>query len=100
MPTWFSKNLGDGVTAYAPTNQIMNAFTPLFAAAGLPLDMAVFSGHDQERNVIIYFSPRATDLAKIFGAQMCEKPQKDGLSLLVGQQQAWEHFYPTPEGLQ
>ena len=29
MPAWFSKNLGDAVMAFNPTQEIMNAFTPL-----------------------------------------------------------------------
>jgi hypothetical protein len=81
MPTWFSKNLGDGVVAYVPTQEIMNAFTPLFSAAGLPMNMALFSGHDERRNIIIYFSPSASKLADIYGAQPYEKPGSGAISL-------------------
>ena len=69
MPAWFSKNLGDGVVAYVPTQDIMNAFTPLFAAAGLPVNTALFSGYDGQRNIIIYFSPGVSKLVNIYGAQ-------------------------------
>jgi hypothetical protein len=100
MPAWFSKNLGNGMVAYTPTREIMNAFTPLFTAAGLPVEMAVFSGNDQQGNVIVYFSPSASDLAKMFGAQPSEKPPREGLSLLVGDARAWEYFYPTSQGNQ
>ena len=34
MNQWYSKDLGDGVAAFAPTSQIQEAFLPLFAAAG------------------------------------------------------------------
>jgi hypothetical protein len=100
MLSWFSKNLGNGVVALGPTQDIMNAFTPLFAAAGLPIDMALFSGHDERRNIIIYFSPGASKLANICGAQPCEKPGREDLALLVGHSGAWEHFDPNPQATQ
>jgi hypothetical protein len=100
MLSWFSKNLGDGVVAFAPTQDIMNAFTPLFAAAGLPINMAFFSGHDERRNIIIYFSPGASKLANMCDAQPCEKPGRGDLALLVGHSGALEHFYPNPQGTQ
>ncbi len=101
MPTWFSKDLGDGVAAYTPRLQIMDAFMPMFTAAGCPIDMAVFSRYDLQRNVVtVYFSPRASKLAGIFGAQPCEKPPREDLSLSVGDVRVWEHFYPPSEGNQ
>ena len=99
MPTWFSKDLGDGMAAYDPRLQIMDAFVPMFAAAGCPIDMAVFSRYDLRTNVVtVYFSPRASELAGIFGAQPCEKPSRDDLCLSVGDVRAWEHFYPPSNG--
>ena len=94
MATWFSKSLGDGLQADGMTQRIMKDFTPLSVASGLPADMAVFSGHDSQRNVIVYFSPGAWELATIYGAQRCKKPPKEELVLLTGNAEAWEYFYP------
>ena len=46
MSTWYSVDLGDGVEAYNPTEQIQKVFTPIFAASGCQEDMAVFSSYD------------------------------------------------------
>ena len=97
MTQWFSKDLGDGVQSRAPSNQIQEAFIPLFAAAGQPIDMAVFSRYDLKNNVVtIYFSPGASALANMFGGTACEKPKNEGrLALLVGDGRCWDLFYPT-----
>ena len=97
MTQWYSKDLGDGRQAFAPTKEIQSAFVPMFIAAGQPIDMAVFSRNDLERNIVtVYFSPGASMLAKIFGASPCEKPKKENeLGLLVGDQRCVEMFYPT-----
>lgn len=95
MTTWYSKDLGDGIEANAPSTQIQEAFIPLFAAAGNPVDMAVFSRYDRQANVVtVYFSPSAEQLAAIFGAAPCEKPKMEGrLALLVGDQRAIDFHY-------
>lgn len=97
MNQWYSKELGDGVEAYAPSHKIQEAFFPLFSAAGNPIDMAVFSRYDLERNIVTaYFSPSAAALAKSFGAQPCEKPKRENrLGLLVGDQRCLQLFYPS-----
>ena len=99
MTQWYSKDLGDGIDANAPSSQIQEAFRPLFAATGQPTDMAVFSWYDLEKNMVtVYFSPGASALAKMFGATPCEKPKKEGrLSLLVGDQRCLELFYPSAQ---
>lgn len=99
MAQWFSKDIGDGVAAFAPSGQIQKAFLPLFAAAGQPNDMAVFSRHDLERNMVtVYFSPGAAVLAKMFGAVPCDKPKKDDrLGLLVGDQRCLQLLYPSAQ---
>jgi hypothetical protein len=95
MDVWYSKALGDGVRAFAPSRRIQDLFSPMFAAAGQPADMAVFSRHDVQANqVIAYFSPRASRLAALFGATPCEKPPSDGIGLLVGDARSWQIFFP------
>ena len=69
MSTWYSADLGDGVAAYNPSSQIQEVFMPLFAAAGCPKDMAVFSRYDLDANIVTaYFTPSAHAVAKIFNA--------------------------------
>ncbi len=99
MTQWYSRDLGDGVSANAPSQTIQNAFLPMFAAAGQPIDMAVFSRYDLEKNVVsVYFSPNAEVLAKMFEATACEKPNRENrLVLLVGDARCWDLFYPSAQ---
>ena len=93
MQTWFSENLGDGVLAFQPKEQIEAQFAPLFAAAGCPADMAVFTRHELEGRlqceVVAYFSPAAAALAQARGAQPCSRPERGDLDLLAGDQACW-----------
>ena len=98
MWTWFSKQLGDGILAYAPKDQIQEMFPALFAAAGRPADMAVFTRHELEGRlqceVVAYFSPGAEALARQLDAQACEKPSRAGLDLLAGEPGCWTVLFP------
>jgi len=95
MDTWYCKTLGDGVAASAPSRRIQQLFPPLYAASGQPSGMAVFARHDREANrVTAYFSPRAAELAALFGAEPCAKPPSDGIGLLVGDARSWAIFFP------
>ena len=98
MQTWFSQQLGDGVWAFAPKEQIRDQFTPLFAAAGQPADMAVFTRHELEGRlqceVVAYFSPAAAALARALGAQPCDKPTYHDLDLLAGDAASWAVLFP------
>lgn len=93
MGTWFSKILGDGMTAYEPSDEIEKAFEPLFRTAGQPADMAVFIRHVSEGHlqcqVSAYFSPATAELARAFAAEPCIKPARDGLVLLAGDGRCW-----------
>lgn len=99
MSTWFSKELGDGVAAHAPTTQIQETYSTLYiAGANFSMDMAVFSRYDLRANMVtVYFTPSAIQLARTFGAKPCEKPSKDDLALIVGDPRCWEILYPTSE---
>jgi hypothetical protein len=95
MDTWFCKSLGDSAAASAPSLRIQKLFSPLYAASGQPASMAVFARHDRKANrVTAYFSPRAVELAALFGAQPCDKPPSDGIGLLVGDARSWAIFFP------
>jgi hypothetical protein len=95
---WFWKNLGDGVTACEPSADIEAAFHPLFAAAGNPADMAVFTRYESEGRlqceVIAYFSPAAAEIARKFGAQPCMRPARAGLGSLAGDPRCWPVLFP------
>jgi hypothetical protein len=97
MDTWHSKSLGDGLTAPEPTAQIEAAFLPVYAAAGSPAEMAVFTRSESEGRlhceVIAYFSPAAAELAKSLDARPCARPARAELSLLAGDERAWRVLF-------
>jgi len=96
MDTWFSVALGDGIAAYEPSLKIQEAFTPFFISAGCPQDMAVFSRYDLKQNIVTaYFTPSASNIAKLFKAIPCDKPSRPQLGLLVGDARIWDIFYPS-----
>ena len=95
MERWYSKALGDGAAAFAPSMRIQQMFPPLFAALGQPSRMAVFSRHDRRANLVTaYFSPAAAQLAAFFGAAPCNKPSSEGIRLLVGDARCWDIYFP------
>ncbi len=98
MEPWYSKELGDGIIATTPSNEIQEVFLRLYDAAGKPIEMAVFTRHESEGRlhceVIAYFSPAAKDIAQVFNAQPCEKPSLAGLGLLAGDQDSWSLLFP------
>ncbi len=98
MSTWYSVDLGDGVEAFDPTSKIEEVFFSLFAVAGCPKDMAVFSKYPTETNIVtVYFTPSAHLVAKLFNAAPCEKPSTDGIGLLAGDANALTVFFPDWE---
>ena len=73
-------------------------FLPLFAAAGKPSHMAVFTRLESEGRLhcemIAYFSPAAEEVAKAFEARPCGRPARAGLGLLAGNDQSWAVLFP------
>lgn len=102
MDAWYSKELGDGIMAATPSDEIEKAFLQLFLAAGKPLNMAVFTRLESEGRlhceVMAYFSPAAEDVAKAFDAQPCEKPSQAGLGLLAGDELCRSVLFPENDG--
>jgi hypothetical protein len=98
MDTWYSKELGDGIMASAPSDEIEKEFLRLFTAMGKPLDMAVFTRLESEGHLhcemTAYFSPAAKDVALAFDAEPCEKPSRVGLGSLVGDKLSWSKLFP------
>jgi hypothetical protein len=97
MDLWYSLILGHGITAAIPSDEIEEAFRRSFIAAGKPGDMAIFTRSDSEGRlhceVTALFSPSAAEVAKTFDAQPCVKPSRLGLSLLAGDESAWEKLF-------
>ena len=54
---------------------------------------AIFIRHESEGRlqceVLAYFSPDAADAAAAVDAELCRKPARGDLSLLVGSKEAW-----------
>ena len=98
METWYFLSLGDGMTSGVPSMEIEEAFAPVFAAAGKPAAMAVFTRPESEGRlhceVIAYFSPAAQDVAQAFDAALCERPARAGLELLAGDPDSWSMLFP------
>ena len=98
MSSWYSLSLGDGIMSGAPAAAIEAAFLPLFTIAGRPHDMAVFTRPESEGRlhceVIAYFSPAAHEVARVFNAKPCQKPNAAGLGLLAGDEEAWSALFP------
>jgi hypothetical protein len=97
MDTWYSVVLGDGMTAAMPSDEIQEAFRSAYTAAGMPRGMAVFTRSDSDGRlhceVTAFFSPPAAEVARKFEARPCAKPSRAGLSLLAGDQSAWEVLF-------
>jgi len=94
---WYAKDLGDGMMAYLPLEEIEAAFAPRFQAAGKPDDMAVFKHHDLGSGlyceVTAYFSPAAADVARACGAVPCPAPDGDYLTLVAGNNDCWTTLF-------
>lgn len=93
MTRWYSKDLGDGMMAYLPLDEIEAEFDPRFRAAGKPDDMAVFKRHELGSglycNVTAYFSPAAAAVAEACGATPCAPPPADDITLVAGTARCW-----------
>ena len=89
---WHSKSLGDGIWADIPSEEIKRLFQPLFESAGSPIEMAVFTRHEEGSlhcEWVAYFSPAAAEVANAMEASPCNKPAREGLNLLAGSEECW-----------
>ena len=96
--SWSSLTLGDGMWAPTVSEQIEKAFQTAYEEAGKPMDMAIFTRSVSEGRlhceVIAYFSPAVQNIAKLFDAEPCEQPAREGLGLLAGDPRCWAFFFP------
>ena len=98
MNSWHSLDLGDAMMAHQSLEQIREAFENFISTNGASQGLAIFTRNDSEGRlhceVTAYFSPAASELAKTFEAEMCEKPVRDNLDLLAGDETSWEVLFP------
>lgn len=98
MSTWFSLSLGDALVAWEPLGRIEKLFAIADASADDAGERAVFTRYDSEGRlhceVTAYFSPAAADVARQVDATPCERPSRDGLSLLAGAEESWSKLFP------
>lgn len=96
MTGWCSKEIGDGVEAYAPAQTLFTMVQAIAKSNGVPRNFAVFSRYDLHRNLVTwYFSPEAEPIAVAFDATKCSIPiPEPGFCLLTGDPGAWEHHFP------
>ncbi len=96
--TWHSLSLGDGMTADEPSEEIRAAFLEVYKSTEVVKDSAIFTRNESEGRlhceVIAYFSPSASALAKVFDAGPCQRPERSGLNLLIGNEQSWASLFP------
>lgn len=96
--TWFTKDLGDGLTASEPLDQIEERFRVEYLRAGRPTEMAVFISHQSAGRlhceVFAYFSPAAATLARALDAVPCGRPSPEILRLFAGAEDAWPALFP------
>jgi hypothetical protein len=90
--------MGDGVSAFAPTNTLMEATMAYGLSVGgqVPEGFGVFQIYDLDLNKVFwYFSPEAGFLGKQFKAEPCEKPlPQEGFGLLAGDQRSATRYFP------
>lgn len=98
MSDWFSKSLGDAMLAGEALDRIQALFAAEHAKAGCPGAMAIFIRHESEGRlhceVKAYFAPASAAVARAVGAEPCERPAPQGLSLLAGGEEARAALFP------
>jgi len=99
VDTWYTKSLGDGMTASLPADEIKVSFMRLFRAQESPPDMAIFTRLEPKEGhlhceVMAYFTPATRDVAEAFDAKPCVKPSHSGLDLLAGDEKSWALLFP------
>ena len=89
-------NLGDGILAWQPLEEIRSKFETAYDEAGKPVNMALFKRQDSEGRlhcqVILYFPPCVESFARSLGAMPCRRPAPEGLEWLAGVE-AWRHLF-------
>jgi hypothetical protein len=96
MP-WYKVSLTAEQIANGDEMRIQDQFDALFLAAGGPKDAALFSSKlDRSDIAHLFFSPGsvkfAEPLIRLCRGEICEKPDRSAVALLVGHQSALEEL--------
>lgn len=98
MKTWFKVNLGDAMFASDKLSQIEKMILAEHQKTNHAKEIATFIRHESEGclhcQVMIYFSPKSSLVAKAFNATSCAKPSNIDLSLFVGCKKSWQILFP------
>ena len=96
---WFSLTLEPGVDGLIEDAWKL-AWEVARSSNALDYSNAIFQKPGPGKfEVTIYFSPSARLLAASFGAKRCDKPSASGMSLVAGDERAWDiHFGGRPAG--
>jgi len=94
---WYSLSLKQGMDGLIEDAWRL-AWEVARSANALDYSNAIFQRASPGKSeVIIYFSPSASLLSASFGAKRCEKPTVQGMTLLAGDDRAWQiHFGGKP----
>lgn len=94
---WFCKNLGDAMLADQSLVRVKEQFTSLYQHAQSSPRRAVFIRHETASHlhcqVVVYFSPEASELAVAFDAEPCSMPAHEGLSIFIGDESAFTELF-------
>ena len=94
---WFCKNLGDAMLADQSLLQIKQQFVSLYQHTQPSAQRAVFVRHETAGHlycqVVLYFSPEASELAKVFDAEPCSRPVSEDLSIFIGDEGAFTGLF-------
>jgi hypothetical protein len=89
---WYSLDLLNGVSeAVEDTWKLAWAVTQSFGEPDC--GSAIFLQRGPRDRLTLYFSPEAHELAEAFGAVPCQRPSPAGMTLLAGDERAWQIHY-------
>lgn len=98
MQSWLKVNLGDALLASEKLTQIEQQISKKYQDSNAAKEIAAFIRHESEGclhcQVIVYFPPEASVIAKTFNATSCAKPSFFDLSLLAGNEESWRIYFP------
>ncbi len=88
MTDWHVSNLGDAMLAHDALVAIQRRFDEACRECKCPAEMGMFVRHVSEGRlhcqVLVYFTPAASAIAREFDAVACARPASAGLDLLAG----------------
>ena len=95
--SWYVIHLSDEENILGKQFEVQRAFQPIIMVNTAPIEFALFSRFNSEDgSVDIYISPKLAEVTpsiiSSYKGNPCEKPIPPGIGLLVGNQNALEHF--------